>query len=100
MNSKWASGAVGSAREWHSRGQGFDPPLVHHFFSLTAARSDRQPDCSAVGLLLGLRKYLLAGVVAETTETRRGISVLDQQGRGTRGSAPSVSSGENGLVAR
>jgi hypothetical protein len=30
----WASGAVGSAREWHSRGQGFEPPLVHHFFFL------------------------------------------------------------------
>ena len=26
---KWASGAVGSAREWHSRGHRFDPGLVH-----------------------------------------------------------------------
>ena len=32
--SMWASGAVGSAREWHSRGQGFDSPLVHHPFPL------------------------------------------------------------------
>ena len=27
---QWASGAVGSAREWHSRGHRFDPGLVHH----------------------------------------------------------------------
>ena len=26
----WASSAVGSAREWHSRGHRFDPGLVHH----------------------------------------------------------------------
>ena len=26
---KWASGAAGSAREWHSRGHRFDPGLVH-----------------------------------------------------------------------
>ena len=28
----WASGAVGSAREWHSRGHRFDPGLVHQTF--------------------------------------------------------------------
>ena len=31
MKAGWASGAVGSAREWHSRGHGFDSRLVHHF---------------------------------------------------------------------
>ena len=31
MDRKWASSAVGSAREWHSRGRRFDPGLVHHF---------------------------------------------------------------------
>jgi putative endonuclease len=30
---EWASGAVGSAREWHSRGHRFDPGLVHQFDS-------------------------------------------------------------------
>jgi hypothetical protein len=28
----WASGAVGSAPEWHSGGQGFESPLVHQTF--------------------------------------------------------------------
>ena len=30
----WACGAAGSALEWHSRGQGFDPPQVHHLLPL------------------------------------------------------------------
>ena len=29
---EWASGAAGSAREWHSRGHRFDPGLVHNPF--------------------------------------------------------------------
>jgi hypothetical protein len=29
---EWASGADGSAREWHSRGHRFDPGLVHQTF--------------------------------------------------------------------
>ena len=30
----WARGAVGSALEWHSRGQGFESPRVHHRFRI------------------------------------------------------------------
>ena len=26
---KWGCGAAGSVLEWHSRGQGFDPPQLH-----------------------------------------------------------------------
>ncbi len=26
---EWGCGAAGSALEWHSRGQGFDPPQLH-----------------------------------------------------------------------
>src|SRR5688572_2556208 len=37
----WASGAVGSAREWHSRGHRFDPGLVHQP-SLTRASPKRE----------------------------------------------------------
>src|ERR671931_1915083 len=28
--SRWARGAAGSASEWHSEGQGFESPRVHH----------------------------------------------------------------------
>jgi hypothetical protein len=28
-SSSWARGAVGSASEWHSEGQGFESPRVH-----------------------------------------------------------------------
>ena len=27
----WGISAVGSAFEWHSKGQGFDSPMLHHF---------------------------------------------------------------------
>src|SRR5438309_3763001 len=41
----WARGAVGSARESHSRGQGFESPRVHHSirFSNTATRKPKDP---------------------------------------------------------
>src|SRR2546423_4551864 len=31
---EWARGAVGSASEWHSEGQGFESPRVHQMSSL------------------------------------------------------------------
>ena len=30
----WGCGAAGSALEWHSRGQGFDPPQLHFFYKV------------------------------------------------------------------
>ena len=32
----WARGAVGSALEWHSRGQGFESPRVHQILGMQA----------------------------------------------------------------
>ena len=28
---RWGHSSVGRALEWHSRGQGFDSPWLHHF---------------------------------------------------------------------
>ena len=30
MNCAWGRSSAGRALEWHSRGQGFDPPRLHH----------------------------------------------------------------------
>ena len=32
----WGCGAVGSARDWQSRGQGFDPPQLHQSLTDTS----------------------------------------------------------------
>ena len=47
----WACGAAGSAPEWHSGGQGFDPPQVHHFWTawyIVSSRFPLFPVCVAV----------------------------------------------------
>ena len=54
----WARGAVGSARESHSRGQGFESPRVHHSirFSNTATRKPKDPVDLAPALAPELRE--------------------------------------------
>ena len=54
-----ASGAVGSAREWHSRGHGFDPRLVHHFFF----QGDNRPTVAAFPARLGRLTFCLLAQV-------------------------------------
>ena len=39
----WASGAVGSARDWQSRGHGFEPRLVHQLISLVTSGNPNIP---------------------------------------------------------
>ena len=44
---EWASSAVGSAREWHSRGHRFDPGLVHQPQQFPSDTSDAIIDSMA-----------------------------------------------------
>src|SRR5262249_2704596 len=39
----WARGAVGSASEWHSEGQGFESPRVHQIFEYEFGLFGRNP---------------------------------------------------------
>ena len=36
---KRGCGAVGSASEWHSEGQGFESPQLHYFYNIDASLS-------------------------------------------------------------
>ena len=61
--------AVGSAFEWHSKGQGFDSPMLHHDHSVQDEPSD-------------LFVYILfRGAFYGLSETENGIKKASAQGR-------------------
>jgi hypothetical protein len=87
---KWASSAVGSAREWHSRGHRFDPGLVHQpslldpregclAVAAQAAKADIELLPTFPELRLGEPREGCLAVAAQAAKAD--IELLDQYGR-------------------
>jgi hypothetical protein len=68
----WARGAVGSALEWHSRGQGFESPRVHQIHLqnwLSTTQNSRSRKSPARGL-----EQVAYGVHVSETSTYGGTT--------------------------
>src|SRR5713226_8176634 len=76
----WARGAVGSASDWQSEGQGFESPRVHQIFELRlVVRAVTSYDRSALSDTLSDTVSLPSG--ARQSHRRRGRHVFRQAQR-------------------